>query len=193
MEYILVKKTNYEIVEKINSYLIRVRHDEKMYLVYDFSYNPELFLDFKFAYKRLKSSGVSIPNVYELDKKSYRAVTEDIKGPTVLDMLREKDLDEKIIEQAFILNYKARINRLRLNFDPINFIYKDNKLYYTPFTFTQYEREEDFTQKEFRLWFYTAEFKNYLIEKGLPVDKSRIKNEYERNKEIVLLVVKYFR
>ena len=108
-------------------------------------------------------------------------------------MLRNKDLDEKIIEQAFLQNYKARTNRLRLDFNPINFIYQDNTLYYMPFTFTQYVRDEDFTQKELRLWFYTKEFKDLLISKGLPIDQSRIKNEYVQNKEIVLLVVKYFR
>ena len=118
---------------------------------------------------------------------------EDIKGETIFEELCKHDLDEKIIEQAFLLNYKTRINRIRLDFNPDKFIYRDNKLYYLPFTFTEYIRDEDFTQKEIRLWFYTNEFKNLLIEKGLPLDKSRLKNEYERNKEIVLTVVKYFR
>ena len=193
MEYIEVKKVNYEVLEQVNSYILRVRLNEEEYLVYDFSSNKDAFFDFRFAYKRLSSSGITMPKIYKLDKKSYRALIEDIKGETVFDLLQKEDLNEKIIEQVFILNYKARINRIRLNFDPVNFIFKDNKLYYTPFTFTQYDREEDFTQKEIRLWFYTNEFKNKLIEKGLPVNQSRMKNEYERNKEIVLTVVKYFR
>lgn len=97
------------------------------------------------------------------------------------------------MEQVFIANFKARVNRIRLDFDPTNFIYKDGKLYYLPFTFTEYVRDADFTQKEIRLYFYTKEFKEFLISKGLPIDQSRLKNEYERNKEIVLTVVKYFR
>ena len=193
MDSIVVKKVNYEIVERINSYLLRVKNGEQVYFVYDFSHNIDAFLDFKFAYKRLKNAGVTIPKVITIDKKTARAVVEEVNGDTVFDLLRQKDLDEKIIEQAFILNYKARINRLRLDFNPTSFIFDGEKLYYTPFTFTEYIRDEDFTQKEIRLWFYTTEFKNLLIEKGLPIDKSRMKNEYERNKEIVLLVVKYFR
>ena len=193
MEEILVKKVNYEVVERVNSYLIRVKKDEGTAFVYDFSENIDGFFDFRFAYKRLKASGITLPKVYELDKKTHRVLVEEVLGDTVFDLLRSHDLDEKVIEQAFILNYKARINGLRLDFHPDKFIYKDNKLYYTPFTFTSYVRDEDFTQKEIRLWFYTNEFKKLLIERGLPIDQSRLKNEYERNKEIVLIVVKYFR
>ena len=193
MEVIDIKKEQYEVVERLNSYILKVKKDEQEYLVYDFSHHIEGFLDFKFAYKRLKSCGLTIPTVYKIDKKTARALVEVIKGPTIFDELREHDLDEKEIEQAFVANYKARINRIRLDFNPDKFIYQNDKLYYLPFTFTNYIREEDFTQKEIRLWFYTNEFKNLLIEKGLPIDKSRLKNEYERNKEIVLLVVKYFR
>ena len=167
--------------------------DNNYYLAYDFKDNVEGFLDFKYAVKRLTAAGVKIPNVIKLDKKNYTALLELVEGDTVFDMLRNKDLDEKIIEKAFLQNYKARTNRLRLDFDPINFIYQNDKLYYMPFTFTQYEREQDFTQKELRLWFYTKEFKDLLMKKGLPIDQSRIKNEYVQNKEIVLLVVKYFR
>ena len=193
METITVKKDTYEVIERLNSYLVKVSKDNKEYLLYDFSDNINGFLDFKFAYKRLKGCGITIPTVYTLDKKNARAVVELVEGNTVFDDLRDHDLDEKIIEQVFIVNYKARMNRLRLDFNPEKFIYKNDKLYYLPFTFTNYVREEDFTQKEIRLWFYTTEFKNLLIEKGLPIDQSRLKNEYERNKEIVLTVVKYFR
>ena len=193
METIVVKKSEYEILERLKPFLLKVQKDNKLYMVYDFSNDRDHFLDLKFAIKRLKVTGINIPKLIDLDKKNLRAVVEYLDGPTAFDILREKDLDESIIEQVFIINYKARLNHLRLNFSPTKFIYQDEKLYYIPFTFSNYEREEDFTQKEIRLWFYTNEFKNMLIEKGLPIDQSRIKNEYERNKEIVLTVVKYFR
>ena len=193
MEEILVKQRNYEVIDRLSSYLLKVKKDDKTYLVYDFSSNPEGFGDFKFAYKRLKNSGVTIPTVYELDKKTCRALVEDVEGDTLFDTLCKRDLLDEEMEQVFIANFKTRVNRIRLDFDPTNFIYKDGKLYYLPFNFTEYVRDADFTQKEIRLYFYTKEFKALLISKGLPIDQSRLKNEYERNKEIVLTVVKYFR
>lgn len=193
MDTIEIKKESYQVIDRINSYLLKVKKEEKEYLVYDFSNNPEAFFDFKFAVKRFKSAGLLTPIVLTIDKKSHRALVEYLDGVTAFDLLREKDIDEKIIDQLFLANYKARINRMRLDFSPKKFIIKDDKLYYTPFTFTNYVRDEDFTQKEIRLWFYTNEFRDLLIAEGLPIDKSRLKNEFERNKEIVLTVVKYFR
>lgn len=193
MDTIEIKKESYQVIDRINSYLLKVKKEEKEYLVYDFSNNPEAFFDFKFAVKRFKSAGLLTPIVLAIDKKSHRALVEYLDGVTAFDLLREKDIDEKIIDQLFLANYKARINRMRLDFNPKKFIIKDDKLYYTPFTFTNYVRDEDFTQKEIRLWFYTNEFRDLLITEGLPIDKSRLKNEFERNKEIVLTVVKYFR
>lgn len=193
MEIIEVKNKSYKVVEEVNSYTFLVSDDNKNYLVYNFDQNIDGFKDFKFANKRLKASNVTIPAVYVIDKKNHRFLVEYIKGDTVFDTLTKQDLDEKIIELCFNQNYRARINRMRLDFDPVNFKYVDGKLYYLPFTFTEYSREADFTQKELRLWFYTNDFKELLISKGIPVDKSRLKNEYERNKEIVLTVVKYFK
>lgn len=193
MDTIEIKKESYQVIDRINSYLLKVKKEEKEYLVYDFSNNPEAFFDFKFAAKRFKSAGISTPKVIEIDKKNHRALVEYLEGKTAFDTLREVDIDEKIIDQVFFMNYRARINVMRLDFNPTKFIIKDDKLYYTPFTFTNYIRDEDFTQKEIRLWFYTNEFRDLLIKEGLPIDKSRLKNEFERNKEIVLTVVKYFR
>ena len=193
MESVVVKKTTYEVVEQLNEYTYVIKDNDKEYLLYDFNDSVLNFKNFRFAYKRLKNVGVSVPKLIAYDKKSRRFVLERLVGDTVFDLLREKELDEKIYEQAFLLNYKARINRMRLDFSPENFVLSNGTLYYTAFTFTEYIREEDFSQKELRQWFYTKDFTELLISKGLPIDKSRIKNEFAQNKEMVLLVVKYFR
>ena len=193
MEQIIIKKQTFNVEEEINSYSLVATLDGKKYFIYDFTDNLEGFNDFKFAYKRLKNSGVTIPNVYLLDKKLHRVAVEYIEGETIFDLLLKADIEEPLLEQAFVLNYKARINGLRLNFEPHKFKVRDGKLYYLPFTFTAYKREEDFTQKEIKHWFYCTDFVEYLISKGIPVQKGRISSEYETNKKMVLMTVKYFR
>lgn len=192
MEEIIVKKQKYQIEESLNSFILKVSQEGKTYIVYDFSSNPTAFGDFKFAMKRLKSSGINIPNVLVIDKKLCRAVVEYIDGPTGLDLLNEKDIEDNIFEQLFLMNYKARINSMRLDFTPNKFRLMNGKLYYLPFTFTNYVRDEDFTQKELKLWFYFKETTSLLLEHGFSIDKSRIPTEYEGNKKMVLIVVKYF-
>jgi len=193
MSEIIIKKKAYIKEEELNSYSYVASREGKKYLVYDFGGDYEHFSDFKFAAKRLKNSGVTIPEVIAIDKKSQRIVIEALEGRTPFDLLQEADLDEKILELAFILNYKARVNGLRLDFHPWNFVYANKTLYYIPFTFTSYIRDEDFTQREIRLWFYTKEFADELIKRGIPMDKNRLLSEFEQNKKMVLMVVKYFR
>ena len=103
METIEVKRKQYEILERLSSYQVKVKDEDKTYVVYDFSNNREGFLDFKFAYKRLKNSGVTTPTVYKIDKKLSRAVVEYLPGSTIFDDLVDHDLDEKIIESGFHL------------------------------------------------------------------------------------------
>lgn len=193
MEQITFKKDTYQVVEELNSYILKVEKDGKFFIVFDFSNNATAFADFKFAHKRLKNSGITIPTLYVLDKKAHRALLEYIEGPTGLDLLSEKDIEDNIFEQLFLMNYKARINTMRLDFHPDKLRVKDNKLYYLPFTFTTYVRSEDFTEQELKLWFYGKDGSNYLLEHGYKIDKNRISNEYEGNKKMVLTVVKYFR
>ena len=193
MEEIVIKKQTYKVIKELNSVSYLVSLNDKQYVAYDFSDNFNGFDDFRFAVKRLKNCGLTMPNVLVVDKKNYRFLVEYIDGPTIEEMLIEDDLEEKIIEQAFILNYKARINGVRLDFNPRKFRCRDGVLYYIPFTFTSYIRAEDFSQKEIRYWFYTNDFVEYCISNGIPVNKNRLLGEYERNKQIVLTVVKYFR
>lgn len=189
---LVVKKKSYEVVEDVNEYLAVVESEGKKYVVYHFA-DKNNFDNFKFAAKRLKSCGLAMPEVYDIDKKNFTALVEYIDGISPFDKLREEDLPEAIIEQLFNLNYRSRVNRIRLDFDPENFIIRDNTLYYMPFTFSEYRRETDFTQKEIYLWYYTNEFVAVLKQRGLPIQKDRLINSFDRNKQIVLQVVKYFR
>lgn len=189
---LVVKKKSYEVVEEVNEYLAVVESEGKKYVVYHFA-DKNNFDNFKFAVKRLKSCGLAMPEVYDIDKKNFTALVEYIDGISPFDKLREEDLPESIIEQLFNLNYRARVNKIRLDFDPENFVIHDDTLYYMPFTFSEYTRETDFTQKEIYLWYYTNEFVAVLKQRGLPIQKDRLINSFDRNKQIVLQVVKYFR
>lgn len=193
IEEILVKKNTYKVEEELNSFSLLVSKDDKKYVVYNFTGQYIAFDNFKFAAKRLKNCGIITPKVLEIDKKNYRVLAEYIEGPTAFEMIAENELEDSILEQVFNNNFRARYNHLRLDFNPEKFRIRDGKLIYMPFTFTKYIREEDFTEKEIRLWFYTKEFVEELRKIGLPQNDKRLMNEFQRNKQIVLTVVKYFK
>ena len=54
-------------------------------------------------------------------------------------------------------------------------------------------KEKDLVEKYIRLWFNTKETASFMKENGLSFDSGRIKNEYEVNKQIVLMTCKYYR
>ena len=170
MEEFVIKKKIYKVVEEYHEHCFKVENDNKFFIVRSLGTKSVAFYNFCYANKRLVAAGVSIPKILVKDKKQGLILEEFIDGDTVYDMLRNKDLDEKIYELVFVENWRARVNGLRLNFNPLNFRYVNGRLIYTAFVFDVYKKDEDFSQKEIRLWFYTKEFKANLIENGLDIE-----------------------
>ena len=96
------------------------------------------------------------------------------------------------IEEIFTINYYAKFEKMVLNHHPDNYKYDGKKLYYLPFEFREYKGQDTFASEGIKYWFYTKELVDYLKEKGLPYDEKRIGNEYQRNKEMALMAVKYY-
>ena len=76
---------------------------------------------------------------------------------------------------------------------PDNFVYTNGKLYYLPFKYKRFVSKDNFVQKDLRLWFFTKEFVKYCHDKGIDVDQSLVKSDYETNKNMLLMVAKYYR
>ena len=79
-----------------------------------------------------------------------------------------------------------------LDYSPNNFKLIKGKLLYLSCFYKKYEEKQNFVNTQIKLWFYTKELVNYLESKNLPVDHSRLKEEYETNKELVLATIKYY-
>jgi hypothetical protein len=82
---------------------------------------------------------------------------------------------------------------MALDYAPENFKFVNGKLYYLPFKVETFVDKEKFIQQDIRLWFFTKDFIKYCHNKAVPVDESHLKSDYEVNKSIALLTVKYYR
>ena len=80
-----------------------------------------------------------------------------------------------------------------LDYKPDNFKFVNGKLYYLPFVVSKFINNESFIQKDMLLWFFTKDLIKYCHDKGIDVDQSRLKSDYETNKNIALMTVKYYR
>ena len=138
-------------------------------------------------------SGVTNPKCYLYDKNLRWAVIEYVEGDNCFDLLKEGSLSEQILELMFKTFWYARNDGMELDMKPDNFVYTNGKLYYLPFKYKRFVSKDNFVQKDLRLWFFTKEFVKYCHDKGIDVDQSLVKSDYETNKNMLLMVAKYYR
>ena len=192
-EIIEIKRKEYEVIEQIGEHSFKVERKGQFFFLKKFEDDPVGFEKFIDAEHSLRVSGVSNPKCFIYDKKLRIAVLEFIEGETCFDILLKEDLPESVIELLFKTFWYARNDRLALDYSPKNFIFSNGKLYYLPFKCERFTTNEQFVQKDIMLWFFTKDFIKYCHSLGIDVDQSRLKSDYETNKSIALMTVKYYR
>ena len=194
VEEIEIKRKNYQVIEQIGDHSFKVERKGKYFLLKKFDNDPEGFEKFTDCEHRLRVSGVSNPKCYLYDKKLRWAILDYIEGENCFDILKEKGaLPEEVLELMFKAYWYARNDRMALDMKPDNFVYTDGKLYYMPFKYEKFVSNDTFVQRDLRLWFFTKDFVKYCHDKGIDVDQSQVKSDYETNKNIALMTVKYYR
>lgn len=192
VETVIIKRKEFEIIERLGNRSFKVSRKGKTYFLKNYEGDKDGFDRFVRNQHRFFTSAVPTPKVYLYDKSALIAVVDFIEGESVTETLIKGDLPESYYEEIFRLDFYARNDKMLLDFEPCNFIFDGKKLVYLPYRFATYKQEEAFATNEVKLWFYSKAFANYLKGRNLPVDESRIGNEYAVNKEIALTVCKYY-
>lgn len=192
MEEIKIGFKKYKVISSLSDDSFIVENKNKRYLIRDLHGNLKEFYHIIDSYKRFLNTGIKHPKVKGKDKKRCLLLIEYIDGRNIMEMLMEKDLPEIIYEKIFFLAYMARVEHKALNFDPSLYVFDGKEIYYMNEELYEFNDETKFINKGIRLWFYTKEFVELLKEKGLESDKSRIKEDYAINKQIVLMTCKYY-
>ena len=193
VEEIEIKRKVYQVVEQLGDRTFKVERKGTYYFLKKFDNDREGFDRFVDCEHRLRVSGVTNPKCFLYDKNLRWAVIEYVEGDNCLDLLTKAPLSEEILQLMFRTFWYAKNDRMALDMKPDNFVYTNGKLYYMPFRCEKFISNDNFVQKDIRLWFFTKEFVNYCHSKGIDVDASQLKSDYETNKNIALMTVKYYR
>lgn len=193
MSEIKIKHRIFEKVKDLSDESFLATYKDKEYEVFKFDYKTEAGDALMYALTRIKNSGVKAPKLFLIDKKAGYAVREYLEGESVMELLSKENLSEDLYKQIFQNAYYAKVNGMTLNYEPDKWIIKDNTLYYMLPQFITYNEEKDLVKKYLRLWFPTKELAQYLANHNLSFDRTRLKEELATNKEIVLIVCKYYR
>lgn len=192
-EEIEVKRKVFTVIEQIGEHSYKAERKGQFFFIKKYEDNVKAFEDFCDAEHRLRVSGVTNPKCYLYDKKSRIVVLEYIEGRNCLDILCEEELPEAAIELLFKTFWYAKNDRMALDYKPENFVFSNGKLFYMPFTYSKFISNDSFVQNDMRLFFFTKDFIKYCHAKGIDVDQSHLKSDYETNKNIALMTVKYYR
>lgn len=194
IEQIEIKRKVFDVVEEIGEHSKKVTRKGKFYFYKDFQNNYEKFEAFIDGANKCRTSGIVAPKIYLYDKNKNIVIMDYIEQKNVLDMLREEDLPDEIFDKAFLMNSRAKRAKVSIDFDPINFGYDGKELYYLTCLVNKHHDKWNLEGESIFLWFYTKDLVNYLINKGLDIDKSRANvNQGYLNKKISLTVVQYYR
>ena len=193
VEEIEIKRKVYQVVEQLGDRSFKVERKGTYYFLKKSENDKEGFEQFVDCEHRLRVSGVTNPKCFLYDKNLRWTVIEYVEGENCLDLLLKGDLSEEVLQLMFKAFWYARNDRMALDMKPENFVYTNGKLYYMPFNVEKFVNNDNFVQRDIRLWFFTKEFVRYCHDKGIDVDESRLKSDYETNKNIALMTVKYYR
>ena len=188
-----VKNKRYTVIENIDENTFKVSYKDKVFIIKTFS--EESFETFVKHSRELKITGIPIRKVLKVDKKEKTALIEYVPyAHTVLEELINDNPSELCLKEIFKISWYAKHGNLNLNYKPDNFAFYKDKMYYLSYEMEYgFDKAKSFELEGIRYWFYTKEFINYLAAKGREYDKSRLKDEYKTNKEIVLAVCRYSR
>lgn len=115
-------------------------------------------------YERLKSIGIKIPQMFEVDIDKECIVKEYIDGDTILDFVKNDQMQDRYIEQLkemCDLLYPANTN---IDYFPTNFIPQNGWLYYIDYECNDYMPEWNFENWGIQYWSKTPAFIKYIEE-----------------------------
>ena len=191
-EIIEIKRKEFTVLEQIGEHSFKVERKGKILFLKKYQ-DKESFNEFVKNQHRLKITAVDTPKLYLFDKNQMISVVDYIEGETMLDHLVREDItDENIFRILLNVEWCMRRERMRIDFHPDNFKFNGKKLFYLPFKYGSFESDYNFVTKDFKFWFPTKELKAYAESKGLSFDQSRLPNEYDINKRMALITVKYY-
>lgn len=193
MEQVKIKNRLFEIEKIIRDDIFVGQYKGKKYFIRKYDPKSDDGRNLAFCTKILSSTGVPFPKVYFIDKKLGYTVCEYLEGENLVDVIGKDTIPESILEQVFNASFMAKVARVTLCYEPDKFMVSNGKLFYVYPNFIKYDAEKDFVKRYLRLWFDTKELEQYLKKFGIIMAKTRLKNEYLTNKEMVLATVKYYK
>lgn len=115
-------------------------------------------------YQRLRTIGIPMPELLDVDHEKERILKAYIEGDTVYHLVKEDRLPDWCIPQMETLCVRLYAANTNIDYFPTNFIPRDGTLYYVDYECNDYMAQWDFAHWGVKYWRKTEEFLQYMRE-----------------------------
>ena len=142
------------------------------------------------AYRKLKGSGIFIPELLDYDPGRKYIVKDFIDGIVASQLIAENKINDSILEQLFEMFRLAKKMNSNIDYFPTNFVWQGNQLFYIDYECNPYNLEWDLLNWGIYYWINTEGFKNFQlkgdvlyinesVDSGIPIKKPLTKKVKE--------------
>ena len=115
-------------------------------------------------YMRLKSAGIRIPEMLDIDMETERVLKEYIPGHTVYTLVKRDAMKPEYYHQVRHMAWQAQEAGLNIDYFPTNFVVKDDILYYVDYECNLYDPKWNFENWGNDYWWKSPVFLDYAKE-----------------------------
>lgn len=170
-----VNGKNYKIVKLLGKgkggYSYLAEDGAKRYVLKQIHHEPCDYYQFgnkleaeKRDYERLKSVGIKMPAMLEIDEENERILKEFIDGDTIFEFVLNDKMKPVYIEQLQRMCKALYSVKLNIDYFPTNFVVCNDEIYYVDFECNDYMEEWNFENWGIKYWSKTPEFLQYVKE-----------------------------
>ena len=109
-------------------------------------------------YETLKSLGIPMPELLDVDQEQERLLKTFIDGDTVNVLVKENRMQPEFYTQIEAICQKLYAANLNIDYYPTNFVVQAGSLYYIDFECNSYMSEWNFENWGSKYWSKTQEF-----------------------------------
>lgn len=113
-------------------------------------------------YSRLKSIGIRMPEMIEVDIQRERILKEYIEGETIFDLVLSDNMKPEYVKQVREMCRILYAAHMNIDYFPTNFVVQNEELYYIDYECNEYMDEWNFENWGIRYWSKTDEFMRYV-------------------------------
>lgn len=144
---------------KVNYVLKQIHHEPCDYYQFGDKLQSELN-----DYKKLKSIGIRLPEMFDVDVENERILKEYIEGCTVYELILQDKMKEEYIVQMKEMCKLLYGNNTNIDYFPTNFVVQGKVMYYIDYECNNYMEEWNFENWGVKYWSKTKEFLQYAKE-----------------------------